>query len=229
MRRSLVVVIMVLAISGMAAAQDVPKIELFGGYSALVFGGRDIANVVNNAAHTLPPTISIIPNKFFDRGGAISATLNINRYLGVEVNSHYNAGNIMKTYGTINSIPTNSRIRVSDFSCLMGPRFALRKDEKVTPFVHVLAGVNRIRVKPSLVVGGVDETEHLGVPYNHENGFAVMAGGGLDLKVKKMISVRLFEADYIMAWNALATNPKTDLNLHNVNLSVGLVLHLGSK
>jgi opacity protein-like surface antigen len=227
MRRSLIVVIMVMAAVSMAAAQDVSKIELFGGYSMLALGGRDITDLLNNATAKLPPTFTSTPSKFFKNGIAVSAVYNINQNFGVEANAMYNAGNLMKAYGTANGVMTNSRMRVSDFSCFLGPRYALRKNEKVTPFAHVLLGVNRFRLKPSYVAGGADQFYQLGLPYMHDNGFAVMAGGGLDIKVNKTISVRLIQADFILANNQIATSPKTDLGLKNVKLSYGVVFHLG--
>jgi hypothetical protein len=230
MRRSLVVVIMVIAAAGMAAAQDVTEIEIFGGYSTLLFGSRDTTNLVNTAAAALPPTFTVLPNKFFKNGGSVSAVINVTRNIGIEGNAQYNVNNLMKGYGTGNGVIANARLRVSDFSCFLGPRIALRKSERITPFAHVLLGVNRFGIKPSFSVGGIDRRFEMGIPTIHDNALALMAGGGLDIKVNKTIAVRLIQADFIMANNTIATTPQTtDLNLKNVNLSMGVVFHLGGK
>jgi opacity protein-like surface antigen len=229
MRRSLVVVIMVMAAASMAVAQDVTKIELFGGYSALIFGSRDTSNLVSKTASTLPPTFTVLPNKFFKNGGSVSAVINVTQNIGIEGNAQYNVNNLMKGYGTLNGSIANARLRVSDFSCFIGPRIVSRKNERITPFAHILLGVNRFQIRPSYSAGGVDRRFELGIPAIHDNAFAFMAGGGLDVKVNKTIAVRLVQADFIMANNTIATTPKTDLSLKNVNLSMGVVFHLGGK
>jgi opacity protein-like surface antigen len=239
MRRSLVAVIMVLAVASMAAAQDLSKVELFGGYSVLIFASKDITRLQSTVASKYGPLMNAYYNKFFKNGGAFSAVYNINENFGVEANAGYNVGNILRADGhtvvlnednnTVSQAVTDSRLRVTNFACFIGPRYALRTNERVTPFVHVMVGVNRFKIQPSLEIGGVDETPSLGVPSMHEDRLAIKAGAGFDINVRKNIDIRAFQADFIWANHSIATNPKTDLSLKNLSLSAGVVVHLLKK
>ena len=67
-----------------------------------------------------------------------------------------------------------------------GPRIFYRpkNGRAATPFVEVLFGGSRVDTTPS---GGYRVSE---------NGFSVKAGGGLDWKISRHVTVRLFDADY---------------------------------
>jgi opacity protein-like surface antigen len=173
-------------------------------------------------------------SKIFKNGAAFSIVYNINEKFGVEANAEYNVGNILKadgrmlnTDGSGSQVATSSRVRIVDFSCFVGPRYTVRTlNDKVTPFVHVMAGANRFRVKPSWGVGGVDETFLMGLPRSQDDGPALKVGAGFDVNVWKNLAVRAFQADFIWAKNHIATNPNTELSLKNVSFSAGVVYHV---
>jgi opacity protein-like surface antigen len=235
MRHILIAGIMVLAVAGMAAAQDFPKIELFGGYSLLRIGGPDVdANVVSKAKSGLPSTLYEVPNKYFKKGGTISATYNVKSYMGVEVSAQLNQGNLLEIYGNWDTFDwgtpccqiTNGKIKVTDFSLMAGPRFAYRKYEQITPFAHVLAGINRADMKSYLFVNYVDRTSLLNIPTDTVSGLGVTVGGGVDIKATDRISVRILQADYVQAFHKLkniGSTVKSDFELRNVVLSWGVV------
>jgi opacity protein-like surface antigen len=238
MRRSLVVVIMVLTFASMAAAQDLTKIELFGGYSVLIFASKDVTRLQNTVASEYGPLMNAYYSKIFKNGAAFSAVYNINENYGVEANAEYSNGNLLRADGrtvvlnadnTTTQALTDSRLRVTNFACFIGPRYALRTNERITPFVHVMVGVNRFRTQPSLKIGGVDETPLLGVPSNHDDRLAVKGGAGFDVKVRKNIAIRAFQADFFWANHSIATSPKTELSLKNMSFSAGVVVHLLKK
>jgi hypothetical protein len=241
MRHILIAGIMVLAVAGMAAAQDFPKIELFGGYSLFRLGGADLeANVLDQTTVNLPNTIYAVSSKWFKKGGTVSAVYNLKSYLGLELGYQYNYGNLLDIYGNypttsdvaagnMTFVPANGRLRTTNLALLAGPRFAYRKYAKVTPFAHVLIGANRFRVKPSFFAPFADASSiTMYLPNNHNIGIGVMAGGGFDVKVNKLVSIRAIQADYFRTYNKVWTNPKAELNLANVKLSFGAVLHLDS-
>jgi len=104
------------------------------------------------------------------------------------------AGNLSKSFGIAGDFSYNvkNNIEVGPFNVdlnafyfLFGPRFSWRTGSKATPFVHAL-------------VGGVRSKTHLtGFGASRETDFAMGFGGGLDVKVHKMIAIRAFQADYL--------------------------------
>jgi outer membrane protein OmpA-like peptidoglycan-associated protein len=97
-----------------------------------------------------------------------------------------------------------------------GPRFIWRSDQ-ANYFLHGMLSYNR------LSVGGL----------NPNNGLGVIMGGGMDLPIKKWLSFRLFEVDYVWArhnYAEFAAAPFGDLrhsSLEGVRLRTGLVFSWG--
>jgi hypothetical protein len=65
----------------------------------------------------------------------------------------------------------------------VGPRLTLH-DGRISPFVHVLLGVSRL-------------TSDSGGPVFTANAFSWSGGGGVDLRVTRRWSVRIFQIDYL--------------------------------
>lgn len=100
-------------------------------------------------------------------GGSVSVAVNPNRWLG-----------LVADVGGYHTAPFNNSLNTVTY--LFGPRFSYRRSSKVTPFAQVL-------------VGGA----HLsGSGGSAANGFAVSAGGGLDLGVTDHLALRT-QVDYI--------------------------------
>jgi hypothetical protein len=97
-----------------------------------------------------------------------------------------------------------------------GPKLTWRGDG-VNFFVHTLLGIDRYSSR------GVDAT----------NGVTAVLGGGMDLKIWKPLSLRLFEADYqLERMNFSAEVPPDDPGLrrqtfNGVRLTTGLVFNFG--
>jgi hypothetical protein len=98
----------------------------------------------------------------------------------------------------------------------IGPKLTFR-GEGVNFFVHTLIGFQRV------------SAHHI----DSVNGIAAILGGGMDLKLWKPVSLRLFEADYQLArLNFSAQVPPNDSALrrqtyNGVRLTSGLVFNLG--
>jgi outer membrane protein OmpA-like peptidoglycan-associated protein len=98
----------------------------------------------------------------------------------------------------------------------IGPRFIWRTDA-ANYFVHGLVSFNR------LSVGGLKP----------DNGIGAILGGGMDLPIRKWMSLRLFEADYVWAHHHFPDNVSPafpDLrrpSLEGVRLRTGLVFNWG--
>ena len=102
---------------------------------------------------------------------------------------------------------------------MVGPKLTYRGDGGVNFFAHALFGVERMSL--SSPRGGPS------------NGVGTIMGGGMDLKLWKPISLRLFEADFQYAReNFSSVVPPTDNSLrrptyYGVRLRTGFVLNLG--
>jgi hypothetical protein len=100
----------------------------------------------------------------------------------------------------------------------VGPKYTWR-GEGVNYFVHALAGWERLGARTDGDFGS--------------EGNVILAGGGMDLKFWKPISIRLFEADY--QWSHQHFGGEVSLNdpdlrytnFNGVRLSTGLVFNLG--
>ncbi len=98
----------------------------------------------------------------------------------------------------------------------IGPKLTWRGDG-VNFFVHTLLGFERFGSR------GIDNT----------NGIAAILGGGMDLKIWKPLSLRLFEADYQLARLNFSNNvPANDSSLrrqtfNGARLTTGLVFNFG--
>jgi hypothetical protein len=105
---------------------------------------------------------------------------------------------------------------ITEQTTSIGPKLTWR-GENMNVFVHTLLGLNRLSVK------GLDSS----------NGVGAILGGGMDIKVWKPLSFRLFEADYVLArHNFASAAPVTasDLRhpvLNGVRLRSGLVFNFG--
>lgn len=181
-------------------AQEVPKIEIFGGYSYFrMEGGTRLDQVIG-------PSTTSVSNPSLN-GWNASVTGKVNRWLGLvgDFGGHY--GHVT-TKTEIVHLPPSIIVDVRGVrthSFLFGPRIALRQNEKFTPFVHILLG----EVRQAL--GGIRIS-----PGGSEVSFGMALGGGLDLKVKEHLAVRVLQADYFK------TRFGGDWQ-NNVRLSFGLV------
>jgi len=158
-------------------AQDVPKAELFGGYSWA--GGQF-------------------------HGADISITGNVNRWFGVMADYSVH-------HSTENDVISQEKQRADAF--LFGPRFAIGKRKRVTPFVYALFGATRLNVK--LTIGNENF-------YASDTGFGLALGGGLDVKVNDHLAIRAFQLDYF--------RPTFFGETHNRGrLAFGVVIRFGKK
>jgi opacity protein-like surface antigen len=135
-------------------------------------------------------------------GGGGQLEYNPNNWLGV-------VGD-MAGYGA--TATTNGALVGGAFTYLFGPRVNFRHhgfSDKVTPFAQTL-------------FGGIWTTKGIGQSAS-ENNFAMTAGGGIDVKVSRHVSVRPVQAEYFMTKIPDGLNNRQD----NLRLGAGIVLRLG--
>ena len=133
---------------------------------------------------------------FYLNGVGFAAQENLNSWFGgvLDFSTHF---------GKENGFKTNTQ------TISYGPVFSYRKSKSIVPFAHAMVGVER---------GG---TNYLGISQPEER-LAVLAGGGLDIKVRPNIALRLVQVDYVYSG---FSNTRQD----NLRFSAGVVFYLGKK
>lgn len=123
-------------------------------------------------------------------------------------NDHFSAvGEASTHHDTIRGAHVDSNL------FLFGPRVHILGQRRIAPFAHALFGFHQTQVGfPGVGLGGDD------------TGFALAAGGGLDLNLYRHFAVRALQADYILQDLNLPTrtggvNQYTD----NIRLASGIV------
>ena len=106
----------------------------------------------------------------------------------LEVSSHWGSGTNVSTF-------------------MYGPVFSYRKDPRVTPFFHFLAG------------GVSGSTGYLDISHGKAT-FGLTAGGGVDVKVTPNLAVRVAQVDYVMSRFSASEQS-------NFRFSAGLVYRFG--
>ncbi len=132
-------------------------------------------------------------------GGGGQLEYNANRWLGV-------VGDLGGFYATSSG---NGSFAGGVFTYLFGPRVNFRRG-KVTPFAQVL-------------FGGVRTTDGIAQSTGTENNFAMTAGGGIDFKVSRHVSVRPIQAEYFMTKIPDGLNNRQN----NLRVGAGIVIRLG--
>jgi len=124
-------------------------------------------------------------------GWDTALTGNLNRWFGV-------AADFSGAYKSQNGVSFN------DYTYTFGPVVSWRHNQSFTPFAHFLAGGFRSSVAYSGLSGS-------------GNGFAMMFGGGVDLRATPHVAVRAVQLD----WLSLHSNGTSDNN--NMRISTGLL------
>jgi hypothetical protein len=177
-----------------AAAEDSPGFEAYFGFDWVKFN----------------PDTPNIPS-FNADGGSAQLIYNFHKGIGLA----FDAGVVTKD--TFGGVLDNKQAHF-----LLGPRFAYRNHSRFTPFGEVLFGVGEASVSTSAAdiarVPSVLPASSITVPTDVDvrlsvtrTSFAMMAGGGLDIRLAKHFSYRLFDADYYL------TRPVSFISGGNVN------------
>ncbi len=192
MRNSLFILSLWLTLSFVALAQDAPRVEVFGGYSYLRADSQDFPE------HNL-------------NGYTVSGNVNLNKWFGLKADfsDHYNDFQI--------SPGVKADLNLRFFTG--GVQFTSYKNEKVSPYVHVLAGVARRNFGVSRAVAGNGPTNITA------NAFAFIIGGGMDVNINKSLAWRAFQTDYVLT----TFEDLRDDRQSSFRLSTGLVWKIGNQ
>ncbi|HXG66001.1 MAG TPA: outer membrane beta-barrel protein [Blastocatellia bacterium] len=154
----------------MAAAQETPKTEVFGGYSYLrTEGGGNL------------------------HGWKASVAANVNEFLGLgaEFAGNYGSDSVRVTGpgGLFLFADADSNLH----TFLFGPRFSLRT-RRATPFAHALFGAARAHTEGRVDVPGFSFSTEFS---DTDTAFAMELGGGLDVRLNQSVALRLIQVDYL--------------------------------
>lgn len=189
--------------SGGADGNGTPRVELFLGYSY-------IRNVGSNAGNRIA----------YLHGGSTSLAFNLNRYLGLVADfGGFHADRFGPGAPPIGGIVDASG---NAFTYMFGPRVSFRH-EAVTPFAQALFGQAHAGTVTLNNCSGIGCT-----PLPSENAFAMTAGGGVDVTLRRHVALRVFQAEYLMtrfADRSSLTGQRGGQN--DWRLSVGLVFRFG--
>ncbi|HEV8412150.1 MAG TPA: hypothetical protein VGQ49_01055 [Bryobacteraceae bacterium] len=191
---------------GVALAQDVPKADLFLGYSFLrANSARDIPAFTNN-------------------GGLGTLAWNFTNHVAAEFEfGGYHNGNI-----------NNIQFDTTEMTYLFGPRFSLGRSRKVNPYIHTLFG--GVHLTTSLPVtlaptplDTAGTTTRIGAS---QDAFAMALGGGLDIKLNHYVTFRPIQLDYLMTRLedfGQSGQPSANRNQHNLRYAAGILFTFGGE
>jgi outer membrane protein OmpA-like peptidoglycan-associated protein/opacity protein-like surface antigen len=179
-----------------------PKVELFLGYSYL----RSV------------PAPADGNRLVWLNGGSTSIAYNFNRHLGLVADLGGFDNSKFRLAGT----NATSDASGSAYTYLFGPRLSFRNHEKITPFAQVLfGGIHASDVTLSSGCTGAGCT-----PLPAENSFAMTAGGGLDINLRRHFALRIIQAEYMMT-NFENHDTGKSASQNDMRLSSGIVFRFG--
>jgi len=183
-----------------------PRVELFMGYSYL----------------RAMPTLDDNNRLLWLNGGSTSLAVNFNRHLGLVADfGGFNDSQFRLIGNPSKDVDASGTV----FTYLLGPRLSFRSHERITPFVQALFG--GIHASEVTLSSGSSGCSGAGcTPLPAENTFAMTAGGGLDLKVRNHLAIRLIQAEYLMT-NFDDRNTGKSAFQNDMRLSSGLVFRFG--
>ena len=169
MKKFLVVITLFSLFCIPALAQDVPQVEIYGGYG-----------LVHDTGMTL-------------HGFQAAVEGNVNQYFSIVGEFGYGQKDITEEANfLIDLLGIEGSVDNADLknlTFLAGPRVGYRT-ERVRPFAHVLFGIHRL--SGSATAGEESISEHL-------NNFGIAFGGGVDVVVNDTISIRPAQFDLLMS------------------------------
>ncbi|MEW5976353.1 MAG: outer membrane beta-barrel protein [Acidobacteriota bacterium] len=193
--------VLLILMSRPAVGQAVPKYELFGGYSY----------------YRLQKSI------FFDHRGNTAgwngaATLNVTSWLGLvaDVGAHYSP---QETTSDRERSVTSS---LDTYRGFFGPRFTLRGNNKLVPFIQPLVGVVHFKRDAFGTAGGQPFSNSIS-----KTGLALAAGAGLDISAGDRLGVRIIQADHVLDRFTDSRFTPAKTTSRGLRLSFGVVLRLG--
>jgi opacity protein-like surface antigen len=180
-----------------------PKVEIFLGYSYL----------------RAMPTYAEGNRLVWMHGGSTNIAFNFNRYLGIVGDVGAFTNSEVKFTGAYASTIDVDNQNVAVITYLFGPRLSFRH-ERFTPFVQALFGgihANQITIANCTFSCTLLPSETT---------FAMTAGAGLDINVRRHLAIRIVQAEYLMTRFTDFVSGDTGMQ-NDMRLSAGIVFRFG--
>src|SRR6185295_18659581 len=210
-------VIVLMCSAAVALAQgttaEYPKVEVFGGYSAL--GDASSGRI------SFGPTASTDSKYGTETGFETSVIGNFSKHFGIKGDFSAHFGNDSGTTPLTSCTPICTTVtqdfqfKTRVYNFLGGPEFKARNSTRFTPFAHVLGGVGHT----SATFTTPGPTFNL-LLKKSDNSFAMALGGGLDIRASKRVSFRA-----MMDYNPVFVNDSTTGTRDFVRFSFGVLFH----
>lgn len=183
MRKSLLLICAALLTASLGSATDWPQMETFLGYNFVRFN----------------PNSDFAPS-FNANGGNGQFVYNVTRWIGGVVD----VGAVNK--GTLNQTSVDTTV----MNFVAGPRFTFHNHSRFLPYAQALFGgaysttstaIDVLPLTGTVFPPGVilNPNEPVTARLHASNtGFAMLIGGGLDIRLNKHVAFRPFEASYYM-------------------------------
>jgi opacity protein-like surface antigen len=180
-----------------------PKVELFMGYSYL----------------RAMPELAAGNRMVYLHGGSTSLALNLNRHLGLVGDfGGFNDKWLLLTGAGLNPSVNTENAGGSVFTFLAGPRLSFRDHGRFTPYVQALFG--------GMHASDIAICKTGCVLLPAENTFAMTAGGGLDIRVRRHLAIRIVQAEYLMTRFDNSNTGSREMQ-NDMRLSSGIVFRFG--
>src|SRR6516164_296216 len=204
MRKVVTASAVILMSSFAAFATDYGRFETFVGYTYVRFQ-------TNNLFVNEPFDLNV-PN-FNAHGGSAQFASNWNRWFSIvaDAGAVTSTGNI-GDFGNRILFPSLTRgggFNATLANYLLGPRASFKKGSRFVPYVQALFGGATLWeslpvpdvaiIAPAIVGGGVIIPNGANIQFHREtSGFAMTAGGGLDIKLSRHVAFRPVQAEYFL-------------------------------
>src|SRR5262249_232021 len=193
---------------------DRTKVEVYGGYSFLLFDSFRTNNANIN---------DILSTKVHLNGANLSATINFSRYVGGQFDfSIYKRREDFLS----NGVTVNAEANIQNY--LFGVQFKNNSEDGPTlrPFGHILAGVSRQKLEfDNLQITPVFVGNEFSL---NRNSFAMAMGGGLDVNLTNNFSIRAIKLDYLPVFVNDFDNQGVGFvkhTQHNFRAGAGVLFH----
>ena len=212
MKRLVIVSAAMLVFSFAACATDYGQWDTFWGYTYTRF----------ETGNFIPAPFNENLPSFNAHGGSAQLAYNFNRWFGVVLDAGAVHGTGVGNFDNRVLFPsTFSRggLDMTVANYLLGPRVSFKRGSRFVPYVQTLFGGatawQSLPVPDAALLGGgvlLPNGSHLQFART-TSGFAMTAGGGLDIKLSKHVYLRPIQAEYFLT----RLKPVGDLSLVNRN------------
>lgn len=207
--------------NSLAFAQEVPKIQVFGGYSLLHEDKGGLTDLKVDLGLADPYSQFAVRNNF--NGWNAEAQYNLSKWVGIAVDADGYSGSPFIPSIPVSGLPSKSR-----YAVLAGPVISYRTKSPVTVFGHALFGWDRSHLDASAPHGPEPS-----VSTSYDD-FVMALGGGLDYKVSHRFSIRPVQLDWYRSYLLLSSFYNAAYNTQqfdglsnrqrNIRFSAGIVV-----